>query len=120
MIASREMKGDEGNDYLEGGTGNDTLEGGTGNDTIVQGSGVNVIDGGEGLDTLVDADFSSLNVNLTFDDSGNTYPDTVLANGTTIRNVEYFGSSGSRVMIKSYGEKQPKKRSRIFSKLINP
>jgi Ca2+-binding RTX toxin-like protein len=84
------MKGDEGNDYLEGGTGNDTLEGGAGNDTIVQGSGVNIIDGGEGLDTLVDADFSSLNVNLTFDDSGNTYPTTTLANGTTIRNVEYF------------------------------
>jgi hypothetical protein len=31
-----------------------------------------------------------------------------------------IGSSGSRVIIKSYGEKQPKKRSRIFSKLINP
>jgi hypothetical protein len=31
-----------------------------------------------------------------------------------------YGSSGSRVIIKSYGEKQPKKRSRIFSKLINP
>jgi Ca2+-binding RTX toxin-like protein len=84
------IKGDDGNDYLDGELGNDTLEGGIGNDTLVQGGGVNIIDGGQGLDTLVDADFSSLNVSLTFDDSGNTYPDTILGNNTIIKNVEYF------------------------------
>ncbi|WNF15812.1 calcium-binding protein [Microcystis aeruginosa] len=84
------LKGEEGNDTIDGGAGNDVIEGGLGNDVITQGSGINTVDGGDGLDTLVDADFGSLTSNLSFNDSGTTYPNITLPNGTTISNLEYF------------------------------
>ena len=80
----------DGNDTITGGTGKDTITAGLGNDTITGGGGADVIDGGAGVDTLIDADFSTATVALSFDDAGATHSTITLANGSSVSNVEYF------------------------------
>ncbi|PSF33095.1 hypothetical protein C7H19_20595 [Aphanothece hegewaldii CCALA 016] len=83
------ITGTAANDNIITGDGNDTINGGLGNDTIDGGAGINIINGGSGIDTLVNANFSSLNIAQSYTDTG-TIPTITLADGTTISNIEYF------------------------------
>ncbi|PSF27587.1 hypothetical protein C7H19_24960, partial [Aphanothece hegewaldii CCALA 016] len=82
------INGGDGNDIINGGDGNDTINGGDGNDTITGGAGINIIDGGAGTDTLIDANFSTATISLSFVDTGSTQTPITLSNGTSISNFE--------------------------------
>ncbi|PSF38746.1 hypothetical protein C7H19_04385 [Aphanothece hegewaldii CCALA 016] len=84
------INGGAGSDSINAAGGNDNINGGFGNDTITAGSGINIIDGGSGTDTLVDGNFSSATTALSFNDSGSTYAPIILANGTSVSNIELF------------------------------
>jgi Ca2+-binding RTX toxin-like protein len=75
------------NDNIKTGSGNDTISAGAGNDTIDSGVGIDSIDGGAGIDTLLKADFSVTNNDLTIDDVGTAI---ILPNIINISNIEYF------------------------------
>jgi Ca2+-binding RTX toxin-like protein len=84
-----QITGTNANDFIVTGDGNDTIFGGKGNDTINNNYGIDIIDGGAGIDTLEFADFSKITTSLTFDETGKTI---LLANGSKISNIEYFGN----------------------------
>jgi Ca2+-binding RTX toxin-like protein len=83
------ITGTDSDDLLVTGNGNDTVFGGKGDDTINNNDGIDSIDGGPGIDTLDFANFSQETVNLNINETGSSLN---LANGSTIRRVEYFNN----------------------------
>ncbi len=76
-------------DDLRDGNGNDTLIGGAGDDSFTDsGNGVDSIDGGMGVDRIT-IDLSSTAGNNTIDLNNAS---NILANGTEIRNIEWFAN----------------------------
>ncbi len=100
------LNGEAGNDTLDGGFGNDRIRGGSGDDVITGGGGVDTLDGGANSDTLVDADLSLFSGNLVLNINGSTINDLTLADGTEIRNFEFFtnitsGSGNDQIVFTS-------------------
>ncbi|MDZ4692029.1 calcium-binding protein, partial [Terricaulis sp.] len=84
------LEGGAGNDALDGGDGLDVMNGGIGNDTLHSLSGADVIDGGGDTDSLT---FSRSTATVAFNlNSAALFGSlaTVLADGTSIRNIEHF------------------------------